>query len=194
MAAPTALARGRAYEHTKSLLRRSRQGSEARLAEAHSETFHRNRQHRSPCSANTEEIGSASPGEKVKLADCRAAYQELSGKASDLSRTLSLSAIAIIWVFKSDTSNGPSIPSELVVPGFFVVSSLALDLLQYVAGTAAWGGYGRIKELSGVSANEEFQAPRWLNWPATTFFYGKLTCVAVAYFLLLRFLLQRFVE
>jgi len=129
----------------------------------------------------------------MKLADCRSAYQELSGKASELARTLSLSGIAIIWVFKSDTSSGPEIPRALFAPGLFVVAALALDLVQYISGTIAWGAYGRVKELTGTSADADFQAPRWLNWPANVAFYGKLLCVAVAYVYLLQYLLERFV-
>jgi len=73
------------------------------------------------------------------------------------------------------------------------VASLALDLLQYVSGAVAWGVYGRVKELLGTSAEANFKAPRWLNWPSNTAFFGKLICVAVAYYYLLRHLIERFV-
>jgi hypothetical protein len=129
----------------------------------------------------------------MKLAECRSAYQQLSGKASDLARTLSLSGIAIIWVFKSNTSTGPEIPQELFRPGVFVVLSLALDLLQYVSSAVAWGVYGRVRELRGTTVEEEFKAPRWLNWPGILTFYGKILCVALAYYYLLQYLIARFV-
>ena len=124
----------------------------------------------------------------MKLADCRAAYQELSGKASELSRTLSLSGIAIIWVLKSDTVDGPKIPTELFTPGLFLVLSLALDLLHYVTGALAWGAIGRIKELRGTTEDEDFLAPRWANWPGNLMFCAKLISVGVAYYFLLLFL------
>jgi hypothetical protein len=129
----------------------------------------------------------------LNLKDCRDAYQELSGKASDLARTLSLSGIAIIWVFKNDTPNGPIVPQELFRPGFLVVLALAFDLFQYLSGAVAWGAFGRIQELRGVSPNQNFKAPRWINWPTNLAFYAKFFSVAGAYWYLLVYLMNRFV-
>jgi hypothetical protein len=55
------------------------------------------------------------------------------------------------------------------------------------------GVYGRVKELLGTSAEADFKAARWLNWPSDLAFGGKLVCVAVAYYYLLRYLIERFV-
>jgi hypothetical protein len=115
----------------------------------------------------------------VNLKDIRASYYEFSGKTSDLVRTLALSAIAIIWVFRVDSPDGPSVPTSLLVAGFFAVATLASDLLHYVVATAVWGGYSRKKDKEGVGEEDEFVAPVWLNWPAISFFVLKVVLLVV---------------
>ena len=44
-----------------------------------------------------------------------------------------------------------------------------------------------------IYPEKRFQAPRWINWPANMAFFLELVCVGVAYFYLLRYLLERFV-
>ena len=63
--------------------------------------------------------------------------------------------------------------------------TLALDLLQYVAGTVVWGAYNRWHDREGTDRDAEFLAPRWLNWPALAFFWLKLLGIVAAYVLLL---------
>ena len=58
----------------------------------------------------------------MKLKDAQASYYEYSAKASDVSRTLSLSGIAIIWVFRVDTTNGPVISDGLIAAGLFMIT------------------------------------------------------------------------
>jgi hypothetical protein len=63
-------------------------------------------------------------------------FYELSGKASDISRQLAFAAIAVVWLFKTDTPTGQiTIPPDLIWPGILIVAALAADLLQYVAGS-----------------------------------------------------------
>jgi len=129
----------------------------------------------------------------MKLADCRAAYQDFSAKASDLSRKLGFSGIALIWVFKSSTEGAaPTLPKALFVPAFWIVSSLALDLMQYVLGALSWGSYARLQELRGMRADREFTAPRFINWGALVAFWLKLVSISIAYWYLLKFSSERF--
>jgi hypothetical protein len=124
----------------------------------------------------------------VKLSECRDAYRDLSARASDISRTLALAAVALVWLFKSDGPMGPAIPSLLFWPISLIVSALSADLLQYMWGALAFGVLGRAKERHGVGRDQEFVAPRWINWPATLLFWVKLVLVVVAYALILKFL------
>jgi thiamine transporter ThiT len=74
-------------------------------------------------------------------------FYEFSGKASDINRQLAFAAIAVIWLFKTDTPNGQiTIPHDLIWPGILIVAALAADLLQYVAGSLIWGSYARYLE------------------------------------------------
>jgi hypothetical protein len=128
----------------------------------------------------------------MKLADCRAAYQDYSAQASELSRKLGFSGIALIWVFKSSTDGVPTLPKPLFVPAFWIVLSLALDLMQYLFGAFSWGSYARVQELRGVKAETEFNAPRYVNWGALSAFWLKLLSISIAYWYLLKFASERF--
>ena len=77
----------------------------------------------------------------MKLAECRATAREFSGKASEITRTLCYSAIAVIWVFRTQSEAGVALPASLFAPGFFVVLALALDLFHYISGAFVWSGF-----------------------------------------------------
>lgn len=128
----------------------------------------------------------------MQLTESRAAYQEFSAKASELSRKLSFSAIAIIWVFKQGAGNELAIPAELFGPALFTVLSLAFDLLQYAIAAVLWGAFSRYKEIALRGRNVAFRAPAWINYPVIACFYAKLAANTVAYVLLLLFLAERF--
>jgi hypothetical protein len=128
----------------------------------------------------------------MKLEDARSAYYEYSGKVSDISRTMALAGIALIWVFKVDSKDGPHVPPELVLPAFVLVLALAADFLHYVVATVIWGSYQRHQEKLIAKENQQFLAPRWINWPTTFFLFPlKIVFVCSAYVLLLRFLWVR---
>lgn len=78
---------------------------------------------------------------------------------------------------------------SLLVPGFFLVAALGLDLLHAVYRAAAWGAYGRYLELRG--AVEDVDAPRWVNYPSLGLFWAKLAGTMTAYVLLGVHLVQR---
>jgi hypothetical protein len=125
----------------------------------------------------------------VKLQDLRSAYYEFSGKASDIARTLALSAIAIVWIFKVEGKDGSlRFARPLVIGAGGAVLALSLDLLQYVWGALLWGGWARLKERRGTRRDEEFRAPAWFNWPGLVFFWGKLAAILASYVVLLEYL------
>lgn len=82
----------------------------------------------------------------------------LSGKISDLTRTISLSVLALVWLFIAGGANAPTLratPSHhlLLLSGFFVLLSLLSDYLQFVA------GYLNSKEVfSAAEASEDKDA------------------------------------
>jgi hypothetical protein len=125
------------------------------------------------------------------LKDASAAYDTYSSKASEISRQLCFAGIAVIWIFRTgDKTGGILFSNSLLWPlGGFVVS-LAFDLLQYVAGAILWSRFHRAKELSGVTVDQEFKAPREMNWLTVVFFYSKVALTMVSYAALIRYIAQ----
>ncbi|MEJ1966490.1 MAG: hypothetical protein WDO56_35110 [Gammaproteobacteria bacterium] len=127
------------------------------------------------------------------LGEFRQDYYALSGKASDIARTLALSALAIVWLFKVD---GPK-PGELqfaeplLRTAYAAIAALALDLVQYCWATFIWGFWSRLKELSGVDPEQELLAPPSFNWPTILLFWAKQLTMAYAYFVLLTYVSGR---
>ena len=124
----------------------------------------------------------------MKLQTALDNYYFYSGKVSDIARQLAFAAIAVIWLFKSGDGRSISIPKELLYPLKLVVVSLAVDLLQYVFGTIAWGGFHRYKESTIVPDSDDFKAPRIINWPTLFCFWLKIIVLFYAYWKLFSYL------
>ena len=132
----------------------------------------------------------------MKLEDTRAAYETLSGKASDIVRQLSLAGIALVWLFRSETGAGatPRLDPTLLKAAFFIFVALTCDFLQYLSGTIIWFIYFRYKELKGTKEGAEFGAPPALNWPTWLLFYLKSAMMLAAYAVyIIPFLFSKFV-
>ena len=92
----------------------------------------------------------------MKLRDSLDNYYYYSGKASDIARQLGFAGLAIIWIFRIEGGASSSlVPKKLTVPAALIVSALACDLLQYVAGAAIWAIYHRRKSM-GVMGSWSF--------------------------------------
>lgn len=129
----------------------------------------------------------------MKLADTRAAYEALSGKASDIIRQLSLAGIALIWLFKSGTDSASVLDIHLLRAALFIILALFFDLLQYLSGTTIWFIYFRRKEKKGTTEEDEFRAPAHINLLPWTLFYLKVTLMLIAYAgYIIPFLLSKF--
>lgn len=112
--------------------------------------------------------------------DYRQTSYEFSGKASDISRQLAFAAIAVIWLFKTDTPTGHiSIPPELIFPGTLIVAALALDLLQYFAAYLIWRVYYLYLERKHIAEVERHS--KWLERPIFGLFWIKIVLVVWAY-------------
>jgi hypothetical protein len=78
-------------------------------------------------------------------------YQAYTGQVSLISRTLALTAIAVIWLFASQKQGSTLSPfmalrkvesaQPLLFSLAFTLGTLILDLLQYVWGSIAWATY-----------------------------------------------------
>jgi len=124
----------------------------------------------------------------MKLKDTREAYYFYTGKTSEIIRYLGLAGIAIIWIFRFESAGAISLPRDFLLPTILLIIGLGLDLLQYLTGSIIWGVYNRIKEESCLKQDDEFEAPRQINWLTDTLFWLKIVPIVGAYVLILRFL------
>ena len=126
-----------------------------------------------------------------KLQEYRDAHYTNTGKVSDNVRALSIAAIGIVWIFKSQNADGSyEIPEQLYYPVLLVFIAMAFDFIQYVYGSIAWGVFFRLKENNEVNEDSELYAPPSINWPTYILFYGKVIIIGFAYFYLTSFLIE----
>ena len=126
----------------------------------------------------------------MKLIDARDAYYRHSTAASGVARQASFAGIALIWIFKSQYSDGLVLPNDLLMPILFFVASLSFDLLQYISATAIWGVFHRFNEWKlGADFEGDLGAHPVLNWPAVIFFWGKMVAVVIGYISLASYIL-----
>ena len=116
----------------------------------------------------------------MKLADARENYYYFSGKVSEIARQLAFAGIGIVWVFRTTVPSGSVLPRELYAAVVWLVLTLGADFAHYLAATILWGTYHRYREKR-VAPDEEFVAPRAINWPALAFFYLKVVLLVIAY-------------
>ena len=85
----------------------------------------------------------------MTLKDAREAYYTYTGNVSELARQLSFAGIGVIWVFRSkEAPSGFVWDPSLRWTATLFVAALALDLLQYVYASLAWGVFHRQKEIT----------------------------------------------
>lgn len=127
----------------------------------------------------------------MNLEDYRSAYYEASGQASEIGRKLGFAGIALIWLFKKETSSGYVVPEPLMVPAALIILALALDFLQYVAASAIWASFSRWNEMKRVAEAEPLTAPRYFNYPMLLLFWSKIPAICIAYVFLLSYTLSQ---
>lgn len=115
----------------------------------------------------------------MKLLEIREAYEEISGKLSDISRQLCFVGLAVILIFNK-TDKGIYVPTELFMPVLFLCASLFFDLLQYIISSLVWYGYylchqKKDQKDEDVSVNE----PEWLNVIPWLFFIVKIILLII---------------
>ena len=129
----------------------------------------------------------------MKLSGALECYHELSAQMSNLSRQLAMAALAVVWIFKSESTGRYHVASPLIIAAALAVLSLACDFMQYAYGRSAWGFIHRHKEKQlGHDQDIEFHVRREVNWPSIAFFWTKGLAVLVAYGFLLSFLIGKF--
>lgn len=126
----------------------------------------------------------------MDIAAARAFYFDYTAKLNDRIRTLAMSGIGIIWVFKQTIDTGTWMPNALFAPGFLLVAALGLDVFQQAYGAMTWGWLSR--KSKNIAPTTQIHIPGWVNRPTAVMFYTKAFLVAAGYVLLLLYLKGRF--
>lgn len=127
----------------------------------------------------------------MKLSEIRTAYEELSGKLSDINRQLCFAGFAIIWIFNKSIGDF-SVPKELYLPAFFLCLSLSIDLLQYIVSSLSWYFfylYNRKKDRPDDDV--EINEPEGLNVAPWILFIVKIALLVIGYICLGYFLISK---
>lgn len=127
----------------------------------------------------------------MKLSEIRDAYEEISGKLSDINRQLCFAGFAIIWIFNK-TDNDISVPTELYLPALLLCASLFFDLIQYAISTLLWYVYYLYKrEKNKKDEDVEVNEPEWLNTISWLLFMAKIISLIIGYILIGVFLISK---
>jgi hypothetical protein len=95
--------------------------------------------------------------------DMWAKKNKYTNDASSISRTLCLSGLAVIWIFRTPTLNGSTLAPWLIWAAGLIVVALLVDLLQYVAGAVRTAKVARTRELE--LSKEGMPADTPVNYP-----------------------------
>ena len=135
----------------------------------------------------------------MSLDNVRQAHEDLTGKLGDVNRQLVFAGIATLWIFKYTATTGVfALPDALKLPTLLFASALAADLLQYAYSALLYSVMFhfyeyRFRSQAGTEAqlaelSENFDHPRWWDWPTYAFLVLKVLLNIVAYSFLLTFL------
>jgi hypothetical protein len=128
----------------------------------------------------------------MKVTDYWQVHQELTGKSSDIVRTLVLSGVAIVWVFSKSLGDGVELPRLTLFALLFFCGGVICDLLQYVWSGHVYGAIARRAEKAGRKQEEDIGLHSvWLNTPTYLFYWSKIGLTVLGYLTLGVFLIGR---
>lgn len=117
----------------------------------------------------------------MKLSEIRKAYEDLTGKLSDINRQLCFAGFAIIWIFNKSKGN-IAVPDELYLPALLLCCSIFFDILQYTFSSLSWYFYYWCKKDKNINDDENIVAePEKLNILPWIFFICKIVLLIWAY-------------
>ena len=130
----------------------------------------------------------------ANLEKFRQYHYDATVKVSENTRTLAVSAIAIVWLFKKEVGGSYEISKDLLPPLAWIFSALALDFLQYVYRSIIWHYLFKQKEIElekkQITESSELYVSDLVNLAGYVFFYLKIICLGFAYFLLTKHFLD----
>lgn len=126
------------------------------------------------------EEGIAPP--EMKFKDIRDQYYEITEKASEVTRQLTLAGFAVIWVFRTDAS-GIHVPVMMYPAAVAFALVLIADGVQYGWAAFVWHGHAVRADRECEDDNSECHVPETTNAVPWALFLGKLGTVVVGYVL-----------
>lgn len=121
------------------------------------------------------------------IKDMWAKRNTYTSQASGISRTLCLSGLAVIWIFRTPTLNGSTLAPWLIWSAALIVVALLVDLMQYVVGAARTGQVARKLELEKTPPDAPVAYPEGHPKPMETLWRVKITLVVAAWSILVVF-------
>lgn len=117
----------------------------------------------------------------MKNAELWEQYKSYTRDATEFARKIGFAAAAICWFFKTDSGFPVAITWALL----FVVGFFVFDVLQSLSAALIYRKWlhkaeaRRFAETGGIEG--DYQKPRWLDYPAFTFFCLKLFLLFLAF-------------
>lgn len=133
----------------------------------------------------------------MRLSDYKNAYEDFSGKLSDICRSLSFMGFGVVWILVGGIENlrPDKIPFSLKMVLAGLVLTLILDILHYAYQSIAWYRYFRKiekyidRELKkGNQPEDKYNAPVWIANIAWVIYGLKVTLMSASYIVLLMFI------
>ncbi len=119
-------------------------------------------------------------------------------RASEISRTLCLSGLAVVWIFRTPTSTGSTLATSLLWVAGLIIVALLVDLLQYVVGAELTRRVARTKEKALAAAklpkDSEVLYPASHPVPMSALWWMKIALVVAAWSVLIVFVLGKAVS
>jgi hypothetical protein len=115
------------------------------------------------------------------------AIQDYSAQLGDTVRKLAFAGLAVVWVFKTSDAGGQHIDRTPLPATLALVITMIVDFAQYAYSAAAWTLFNRYYDRRDLAP---VNAPSWMNAPNEILFWGKAIALAVAYGLLLAYLVR----
>jgi hypothetical protein len=118
---------------------------------------------------------------KIKFDDAAEAADTYTGKVSDLVRSLTWSALGIMWV--SEGGSGSSLGTRYQWPLFFLAMALLIDFLQYIFLGTYWSHFVMKNDTDPETRKslEEVESPDWPAIVGMTIWYFKTAVFALGF-------------
>ncbi|GEO08710.1 hypothetical protein [Segetibacter aerophilus] len=135
----------------------------------------------------------------MKLSKYTEVIDTYTGKASEISRQITLAGIGIVWLFKKTIGGSDVLDKRLIPALIFLGASALFDLLQYLIAGELWTSYylkkrgeviERLKTKPETEQDPDTPAPMGTSRTIQVFYRLKMFCMVVAYLLIIIYMVK----